>query len=296
MSDATYRIGQPVRFDVELRLPEAQADAKSVELTSSTLPPDDSWILIDEGTLATRRGDDGSLIVTLSFELASLEPGERNLPPLRLAVDGVETEVAWPADGAPLVRVLADLAEGEDAPRPAVGLRDPVFGEPVSGTMLVALPLGALVLALAAWWLLRRRKRVVHGVQPLATPSERLERLAPAADGVGARAVYYELSSALRAAFDEALGAREGSHDHGPGGLTDEEWLAALSRDPRVDPEQAAGLAVLLAEIARVKYGGPAPTRFAQEDALRRARALASAATAVAPAPSIPTTTGEVAA
>ncbi len=203
------------------------------------------------------------------LRVASLEPGERELALAALRI-GARDETLPPLP----VAVRAALHAGEDAPRPARGLREVRDFPAQRGLLGPAALLGALVSAVLAALVVRRVRRRVPAAAPPPTPLARLEALGAAREAE-ARAVCYELTRILRGALDAHL-AREFE------GLTDEEWLAATP-DAALPSGTRAALGRLFARTERIKYGVEMPTRFALEELLGEGRAVLGALAGAAP-------------
>lgn len=252
-------IGQPITITLELR----HAAERRLELDPRTLLGDDSWVLLElgEALRSPKPGAEGFVRTRALLQVASLEPGARELVlgPLKL---GEETLVV----PALAIGVRVALAPGEDAPRPAQGLREVRDFAGQRSLLPPALALLALLLVGLGSILALRLRRRPPAAQTLPTPHERLEALAGTREPDAARAACYELTRILRAALDERLG-------RGLAGLTDEEWLAALPAEA-LGPEPRANLERLLARAERIKYGLEAPTRFALEEALGEGRSV----------------------
>lgn len=269
----------------ETRLVPAQAElGEPLELTLELVHPsdvrmridelvrlDDPWLLLEERRVRTRpfEGRPGFSVTTARWGVCALDVGEHEL-----VVGGADYD--W-KDGprrveAPPVQVTVrgELADGEDAPRPTVGFREPPPEEaPRTRALLAVLALGAFAGAgLLVWIALRRGRR--EPIAPSPTPRQRL--LALRADGSeGFAELYYALSHALREVIDEQLGEPLA-------GCTDEEWIARRrARRGDLSPELVERAATLLGACERVKYGAEVPTRWAADEALGAARELATA-------------------
>lgn len=268
----TAEIGQPLT----LILTATHAPRARLELPSAEeLLPEDasaSWILLETGPELTTphpRSDELHLTVA-RWEIASLEPGERAFPfPDVRWTDGARAGFA--TFEAPTVTVAAALAEGEDAPRPALGFRDPVFEPaPLSDLPLYVLGGFGLLVAFVVWRIARRfGKRPADERQVVLRPRARLESLERASEPAHVRERYFDIARLVREVVDEA-----GNVDRGA--LTDEEWLDAVRVTGRISDANQCQLRELLAECESVKYAQKEPTGWALEDTLKEARALAA--------------------
>lgn len=214
----------------------------------------------------------GRVLTQARWRLFALEPGRHGLstPGADVLRGGTARRVE--AREA-TIEVEPSLAEGEDAPRPLAGFREPPPPTPrrwrgllAGGAALLGLALVGGLGALA----LRGRGGAVAPAPP--TPAERLARLDPG-DDAGRQELHRELARCLREALDVAAGVDLA-------GCTDEEWVARqreLGRVPPASLERAAGL---LAACGEVRYAGASATRFAAEERLAEARALCAEASA----------------
>lgn len=251
-------IGQPIALELVLEHAASERPAPD----PAALLPDPSWVLLELGAplRAVDPADPARATTRIELRVASLDPGERELTlaPLRIgARDQVLPSVS--------ITVRAALHPGEDAPRPARGLRE-VRDFPAESSLIApALLFGVLVLAALAALLARRWRRRAPVPEPVLTPLARLEALAGAREAE-ARATCYELTRILRGALDAHL-----SRDLA--GLTDEEWLAATP--PGVLPGEArAALGRLFARAERIKYGVETPTHFSLDELLGEGRGV----------------------
>jgi hypothetical protein len=268
-------IGQPIECALEVRHPAGVR----VRVKAGELELDDSWVLLEEPTVATLPAEGGGERTRAVWRVASLEPGARTLelPTPRYEWDGaLHALSAEPAR----VTVRPALAEGEDAPRPARGFRPPPPepAPPVPRTWLAAL-LGVVATLVVVMVVARLRRRPQLAPAP-ATPGEELARLMerPLDEPADVRGVHYELSRLVRRAVDERLG-------RDLRGLTDAEWLERTAATPGVSKETHDELARLFATCERVKYGQEVPTRWAAKETLESARALVEHGAAPRPAP-----------
>jgi hypothetical protein len=267
-------VGEPVRVVIEIGH-DREVDVRG--LLSKPVELDPSWVLLGR-EIEPPRADPAEPARFLSrcvLSVASLEPGARSLAAELSRAFQDERLASFDASAAH-VDVASVLAEGEDAPRPLRGLPES-FGAPAGEAGLGAfvgrsalrwiLAGAALVVLASAAYVVRRerarRRRAVSSQDPLAA----LERFAPArgtpAGALRERA--YELSHFLRATVD-----RRFSLAHG--GLTDEEWLAALESSAAAAPELVAELRAFCARTESIKYAGAEPSEWAHGELLASAR------------------------
>jgi len=264
---ARAQIGEPVVVSLVVERPSAVL----VEPPKIEPGVQGSWMFLE--ALGTRReaktGVLGTLVETTSWRAFALEAGAA-LPSLEVSftADGAQQKILA-ASAAP--EVARALQEGEDAPRPMKGFREPVEWAG-GGPALIGLgvALFALIFAWIAFRIVRRRKLRARPVLTSSAADE-LQRLAADARDNGAnRDVVFALTRIARGAVDAATSENRAAR-------TDEEWLALVSNDARV-PESARNAATRLVERAeRVKYAGEEPTRFATDEALADARAIVEA-------------------
>ena len=268
-------IGEPFDLYVDVVHPSEQRVFLDRPAEGEEESLGDAWI-----TLAERRvlqlplaDEPGRSLTQARWRFLALEPGEHELPTVGAdlilggAVERLEA-------GTFRLRVLPELAEGEDEPRPLTGFREPP--EPVAsplrrwGLFTVALLflLGARTLLRLARRIAGADRRETAGSGP--TPRERLAVL-EARDGEE-RETFYTLSRVVREALDA-----EATEPEALDGLTDEEWVARRRGRNGLAPERIERAAQLRATCVGVKYGARRPTRFAVEEALREARELCRA-------------------
>ncbi len=258
---STARIGQPVEWRIvsdDVPLARAGWEVPVAALEAA------GWRLLD----GPRHLDERTRVYTL----CALDPGACATPSLAVALaDGAMAEAA-----AATLEVLGELAEGEDAPRPAKGFRsvpDRAVTTPrVAGGSLVALG----ILGTGAAWFAARRRRLRDRASASAAPTGRT-RLAALEQAYGAgaldpAALIGALGPLVRALVDEERAPQGASRAEAlarAAALTDAEWVAAL---PATVPAAAAKI---VDEAARVRFSGAAPTPFAARQLLDDALALA---------------------
>lgn len=279
---ASVEIGEPVEWMLDVVHPKKLRvgfPAKDAE--------DRRFAPLSERTVA-RAADpnDDALVHTIArWTTMALEPGDLAPPPLALELTGGAATETLVVNGLP-VHVAGALAEGEDAPRPLLGLRElsperAAQLEPARRAPLVLAGLGALLVAALGVFLVRRRAKPTLPSEP--TPLARLDAIAAAfaADPESGRARVYELSRLLRGSVDGFLGVERS-------GRTDDDWARAVEADERVPAGVRSACGRLLASAERVKYAQETPTRFAVDEFLRDARAVLEAlASAPRPAPDV---------
>lgn len=262
------QIGEPVTLVLTVERPSSL----SVEPTALEPGVRGAWMFVEPR--ASRRGVPvdraGFVVDTTSWSAFALE-GDAPLPALEVKWTemGVEhTAVSQPAT----VAVAHALAEGEDAPRPPKGFREPIEWTGRGSRLgTAALVLAALVVAAVVAWVVRRRRR--RAAPPAAFSA--LAQLAaiearPRDDAVSARAGLYDLTRLVRHAVDAHAGKSHAA-------LTDEEWLRWVAGATQVPEGVRSGSRRLLERAERIKYAGETPTRFAVDEALADARAILDA-------------------
>jgi len=272
-------VGEP--FELELVVVHP-VDVAVTGLGEDALELDETWAVLDSSRAAPVSAEDAAtggstrLVERRTWRVVSLEPGERALPRLgvRLADAELDAEGVL-AEGDPVtVSVAGVLAEDEDAPRPLVGFREG-FGapEPRPGGWRLPTALGTAGIALLGGVvvLLARRRRPRERAPARPTPRERLAALVASTEGGASpaelREACFELAALLREATDAWTGAARP-------GATDDEWLAALERERSASNRVREALAEVLGRCARAKFAGEAPTRWAFQELVARARDL----------------------
>jgi hypothetical protein len=258
---SSVEVGQELVIALEV----GHAEGERAALEEGALELDESWIVFaSEAPLALPvPGQPGRARTRASWTVASLEPGEREIPAVRYRIGG-----EGHASPAAQVSVASLLGEGEAQARPPKGFR-PLAGEARSPFLWIPWVCAAVALAAAAALAVRARRRRGRVVSAPPGPLERLAELEarPLDDPLEVREAHFELTRAVREALDRRSG-RERS------GLTDAEWLGEVRGT--LAREQALELEALLASCAAVKYGGERPTHWAAREALQRARRLAA--------------------
>lgn len=263
LEPAEVEVGEPVTVRYTLR----HQPSAHPTVDPKRLVPDQSWAVLSPPRLTRRIAQEGAACESrFEYVIVSLEPGERAFPAPPLVGLDADPEVA-PAD----LRVKGVLAEGEDEPRGWLGFRPAPRGvEPVPATRLLALAALPLV-ALACWWILRRRRRRPAPAAPAPSARERLASAFAAAQASGepdlTRRAYAVMTRLLRAAVAARLGRAD------PAGLADEEWLATVRGEGALPGATLEALGALVEEAARVKYAGHLPTPFALAEVRARAEA-----------------------
>ncbi len=263
-------VGVPFSLTYEL---EHEAGATVEGLDADALVLDDSWIVFGSRREPARavEASPGRERTRRTWELASLDPGERVLPALGVTVDGRPVP---PPEEPARVTVRGVLGEGEDAPRPLRSFPDPFgTGLPQAASGFVwPLAAGALVLVALAYATWRARPKRA-AVPPPPTTQERFARAKAVRheDADALLVAVFELSDIVRSAFDEAL---EGGYERRA--LTDGEWLDAA----QLPAETGTRMAAFLERCGRVKYAGETPTSWAFDELVNEAGALLETAKA----------------
>jgi len=262
-------VGEP--FDATLVVRHA-ADER-VEVDEDALAGDASWVELAPGRLSAVHAEGAARVTQIVWSLASLEPGERDLPiPIvwRVGADGARRPVSVAAQSSRFVGVLG---EAEDEPRAPLGFR-PLEPELESSNATAAYLGGAvaLLLGVLAWTFLRRRKR-----EPTVAPPSALEQLSQLAERdlesrEAVRDAYYRLTMLLRREVDARANSQRTA-------LTDAEWIAAAANE--LPAEAARELAAVLRDAEGVKYGGAHPTHWAARESLAQARRVLESLTGV---------------
>jgi hypothetical protein len=269
-------VGEPV----ELVLYVPHDASENVSVDSAALDLDTSWIVFEGPSRSTvPDAHDATRATTrVSWKIASLEPGEREMPAIEVKIARKSEAPHAVSVSAAKLNARAVLGPNEDAPRPPKGFR-PVAAEVESRAWLPWTLGGAAVLVLGggalAMWLVKRNR-----LQPAPQPSrlELIEALAQrdVEQPVVVREVHYELARLLREVFDSRHGVSRTA-------LTDEEWLQAVAAS--FTPEHLNELAEILRVSAEVKYGAAQPTQWAVRETIQRARKVASTGTTDTGAP-----------
>ena len=213
----------------------------------------------------------GRALTQLRYSLVGIEPGEQavELPGAMIEEQGAIRTVAVPPAE---FRILGELAEGEDEPRPLAGFPESPEARP-SAMSLAALAAGLLFLgfwgALSVFLVFRLGRR---GGSPVARKESAVAQLLElgSVDEAQARDAFGLASRAVREALDLELG-------EALPGLTDEEWVERRSVAKALPPARLERAAALLRTAERVKYGMEQPTRWAVDELLTEARGIVTA-------------------
>jgi hypothetical protein len=263
------RIGEPVRWTLTL---EHAADARVV-LPKEWPTLDGSWVLLDTGLVLRSLEPDGRATTRASWSVMSLEPGERALPPIEVEI-GDEVVTAQAA----ALKVVSELAQGEDEPRPIRGFLPPQGRAGARALLPWIGGLAVLLAAVAIWrWRARARRKVVAPSAP--TPLDELAQLRGRArsEPDAARKITYAAVALLRRAVDRYLGETRSASP-------DDEWLRRVEPDERVPLGVRSAATRILQGAERVKYAQAMPTPFALEEMLSSTE---SALAALAEAPPV---------
>jgi hypothetical protein len=265
-------VGEPIRVICDV----PHAAGGGAWAREPELDPADPWVFLDAA-----REELGAEATRLTWRLLALDPERPTPPELGYALRAdAGADARSVAVAAPAVELAGELAAGEDAPRPLIGLRElPArFDAPPAGTparMLLSAAFALVVLLLgASVWVRRRRALAARGRADRATPAERIAALA-AAEMPG-KARHYELTRLVRQALDERAGKRHA-------GWTDAELADALAADAelrgKLGDAACDAAAELLRRAAPAKYAGALPTDFAVRETFELAqRAFAAEA------------------
>lgn len=198
-----------------------------------------------------------------SWSILALEAGARELPSVALQLGEGEQALVPSAE----VLVAGALSAGEDAPRSLPGFRS--VQERTSSVRprhLLWLTLSLGLCVVSGLVLLRRTRKPRAQEEP--SELERFQGLDPSLE----LPLAIQLAELLRAAAE-----RRADLDEPLEGLTDEEWVAALSRLGALEGDAGVELGALLSVCRDIKFAGVRPTRFAIEELLTRSEALLEA-------------------
>jgi len=285
---AAVEVGQP--FDLVLELVHAPETSPG-GLLQGEPAFDDTWVVLERRPARTLERGERSLTSAITWSVASLEPGQRDLG-AALAAVSLAQEVKTIQVGGALIAVRGVLAPGEEAPRPLREFpeRFGTPGETSTGRAGLLAALGvALITLLAVFVAWRvRRTRGAH-FAPALSPLDRLGELERRSEPEGSpsqatqrtRDGCYELTRLLRETTDRARSKNRS-------GLTDDEWLAELRASLEVPVPAVDELGAVFERAERVKYGGQPTTTWALKETFARARSAlqslgASAASGGAP-------------
>jgi hypothetical protein len=272
VAPSAVQVGEP--FELVLTCVE-NAPASALAGAEPALELDATWAVLEERARPWER----------TFLLVSLEPGRREIPRGALAAHAIARGLDWAPESL-LLDVAPALAAGEDAPRPMRGLRTLPAREVSASLPWTWIGLGAILTGSAIGLVLWRSaaRRGGRAASPASDPLDRLERLGAElarAEGDALIVGHHELAGLLRAGSPGNEAPRGGAARNGAArepargtALTDEEWMAQLEASGRVPQAERDRCARLLAELARVRFGGERPSSFAVDDAIREARAL----------------------
>lgn len=246
----TARIGQPIELVVTVtggvlgRAADPKAGHGALEAAG--------WVVLD--------GPRDVSPTSRAWTLMALDPGQRATPDLEVTLAGGAVLTA----PATALEVAGELADGEDAPRPARGFRhveDTLVLRPGTfGAVVASVLVAGVLLALA---LHRRRSAVTMEARP-PTPLERLAALDVAANPGAAVAA---LGPLLRAAVDQRQGAARAA-------LTDDEWRASVAAGGALPRELVQRLDVVVARSGEARFSGQAPSLLGARELVDEARVL----------------------
>ena len=263
-------VGKPV--ELVLFIPHDAGERVTFDATA--LDADTAWVVLagPNATTAPEEYGDGRAITRITWQVASLEAGERDAPSIEVKLAAKSEAPHSVLVTAAKLNVRSVLGANEDSPRAPLGFR-PVPPEQASRAWIAwtigsvaLLAIGAAGLAL---WIAKRRR-----AKPAPQPSrlDMIEALGrrdveqPAA----VREIHYELARLVREVFDSRHGVSRNA-------LTDEEWLTTVAAS--FTPEHLQELAEILRTSAEVKYGAAQPTQWAVRETIQRARKVVSTGT-----------------
>ncbi len=266
VSGGPFEVGEPF----EATLVVGHAPGAKVELDAASLERDTSWLAHSAPQLVRTPGEVRASLATTrwTWQLASFEPGERDLPAVDVTVEHDGATAPLKVEAA-RITFEGVLGADEDEPRPLIGFR-PLEPERAASVWTWAAGGAAFALlgVLATWWLWRSRRRAQAVAPP--TTLERIDTLArrDLDDPLAVRALHFELTATLRRHYDALDGAVSRR------AMTDEEWLAAVAtqRPALVEP-----LGELFTQSREVKYGGRVPTAWAVRETVEKSRTIVRA-------------------
>jgi hypothetical protein len=244
-SAASAQIGEPVSFELVVRLPDG------LEPTLAAWPSDPlvPWALLDGPTLARRPLDGAQDEWLARYAACPLKGGELDTPGGLLLLGGEPLDAA-----VARVLVASELAAGEDAPRlllqaptsvapPADALGLP----PLAWVWLCAAPLAAL---LVAWSWSRRRGRAAAA--EATSPLEQLAALEVRwrKDPAEGRECLHAMSALVRGVVDARLAAK---HADVSSELDNAPVPAALGGMEWADRAEARGEAAAAGFVRRIE-------------------------------------------
>lgn len=255
-----YPIGTELLWEVVVDDP-ARSDARDfgVDVNGDGEPDgyDLAWELL-ESKVSTESDVDYAKTV----RLMPLEGGTLAVPPFGVRFSDGEEVIVEPIQ----VEVLPELAEDEDAPRPAPGFRDVEerggLGDPrVALAALAAL----LLIPLVALGFLRRGRRSSGGAEDVGpSVAQRLADLDPALEP---RTAVSALGPLVRLAAEQAAGQRRPA-------ATDGEWASWIRGLDGLEESLREDSARLVEEAGELRFRGDVPTSIAAKDLHGRATEL----------------------
>ncbi|MCE9595928.1 MAG: hypothetical protein K8S98_17200 [Planctomycetes bacterium] len=264
----SVEVGEPIELVLEVEHPLES----TARVADEKLGLDDSWVVLSKDEPRSRPvdGRPDRARTTLRATVVSLEPGERDLAPLKVEIAAHGDSVSI-FSSAPHVAVKSVLGDAEHE-RPPKGFRSaPDFGpQREAWPWLVGL---ALLVAFGAAFVvaraLRRRARPAPVAASALTRLDELER-SDLERTDAAREAHFALTRIVRGEVDRRAGVERS-------GLADDEWferaLADAGLAAKIGPERER-LEALLAACAEVKYGGAAATHWAARERIGGAREI----------------------
>ena len=253
-------VGEPIVVSLVVEHPEGARASLPQEWLDAEL----SWALVAPGRLDATSTPQAT---RWRVELASLEPGERELPQGPVQVELAGGTKAELEQVPTMVAFAGELLEGEDAPRAPRDFR-PAAPEDAGWSWPWVAAGGALLVAVGALagWLLRGRRRESEAPPSVAARIAALGQR-NLDDAQVVREVHYELTALVREELDRRAGVVRRA-------LTDDEWLARS----QLTTEVAQELGELFGSARSLKYGGAKATAWAVRDNLARAQRALEAA------------------
>ncbi len=265
----SVEVGEPIELVLDVR----HSIDQTIHIEKSAPGLDESWTVLasEEPRTEPDAAHPGRAHTFARFRIASLEPGERDLPAQKVELGrGADTLAIFSPKAHVGVKGL--LAEKEDAARPIKGFRDSLeLGKQASkGPWILALGVAlSIVVGALIGRRMRRRKAepaIVRTPLALLDELERSDLEAPDR----AREAHFELTRILRGAIDDKSKTVRN-------GLADDEWLARALEDAGLGAKLAPAkdeIAELLRACAEIKYGGSSATHWAARERVAKARSI----------------------
>lgn len=253
-------IGQPVVWTLSVEHSTGDGLPDEIE---APLNAKEDWVLTSGPQISTEQLANGRMRTDVEWTYFSLRPGSRTPADYALTLKR----------GAPLkvelqsLQVLAELEEGEDAPREMAPIREIEAGPSGHG----ALWLGAgfvAILAVLLWRLSRKRGPVEAAAAPEAVWKD-LKGAQVSDDIQVARQSLFDWHRDLRAGVDTALGMDLGA-------LTDGDWFTRLREAEAAKTYPLDEMQTVLGELEQLKYQEPLPGHLTLNEVCTRVQSLAA--------------------